>query len=33
MIQEQNPFKDFLLRYRNDPVAFVQHVLKTEPDP
>jgi len=32
MIKEQNPFKDFLLRYRNDPVAFVQHVLKTKPD-
>ena len=33
MIKEQNPFTDFLLRYRSDPVAFVQDVLKTEPDP
>ena len=30
---QENPFKEFLLRYRNDPVAFVQHVLKVEPDP
>lgn len=28
---EENPYKEFLLRYRNDPVAFVEHVLKVKP--
>lgn len=32
MSSEANPFKDFLKRYRHDPVAFVRQVLKTEPD-
>ena len=30
---EENPYKEFLLRYRNDPVAFVEHVLKVKPQP
>ena len=32
MSSEANLFKDFLKRYRHDPVAFVRQVLKTEPD-
>ena len=32
MSNAANPFKDFLKRYRHDPVAFVRQVLKTEPD-
>lgn len=33
MSNAANPFKDFLKRYRHDPVAFVRQVLKIEPDP
>ena len=32
MKKEDNPFTDFLKRYYHDPVSFVQHVLKVEPD-
>ena len=28
-----NPYLDFLQRYRSDPVAFVEHVLKVKPQP
>ena len=28
-----NPYSDFLQRYRSDPVAFVEHVLKVKPQP
>ena len=28
-----NPYLDFLQRYRGDPVAFVEHVLKVKPQP
>ena len=28
-----NPYLDFLQRYRDDPVAFVEHVLKVKPQP
>ena len=31
--KKDNPFNDFLKRYRNDPVLFVQEILKQEPDP
>ena len=31
--KKDNPFNDFLKRYRNNPVLFVQEVLKQEPDP
>ena len=31
--KKDNPFNDFLKRYRNDPVLFVQEVLKQKPDP
>ena len=29
----ENPFVDFVKTYRNNPVGFVKHVLKVEPDP
>lgn len=32
MTQQNNPFLDFVRRYRNDPVLFVQEVLGVEPD-
>ena len=28
----ENPFVDFIKKYRNDPVAFVRNIFKTEPD-
>src|SRR5690606_6100281 len=30
---QNNPFLDFIKRYRDDPVAFVREVLGVEPDP
>lgn len=32
MAQQPNPFLDFIRIYRNDPVRFVQEVLRAEPD-
>ena len=32
-LSKANPFLSFLKKYRNDPVKFVEEVLKVKPDP